>query len=195
MKKIIIISLLSLYIACLNSQPICIDDLEIKDGFYWHNEVIYTGGYNCFDNNGILRLNGYVRDGLLDGITEYYDKNGTLAEMIWYKENQEVQRRLFKNVTTSKLVITLKDNQEHGLWERYFPSGQIQERKYYDQGKPTGFWTTWDNRGRIIIESDFTNDTIVTKYHGYRKNRHKIIIHYIDKETNKRIKKEKTIIE
>lgn len=189
-NKILTISLLLFCATCLSGQPVCINDFEIKDFLYWHNGVIYTGNYSCFDNNGTLRSHGYVKDGMLDSITEYYDQNGILTEMIWYKDNQIDQRRLFKNVTTSKLVITLKDNYEHGLWERYFPSGQIKERRYYDHGNPTGVWTTWDSRGRIIIENDFMSDTIVTKYHGYKNNRHKIIVHYIDKRTNKKIKKE-----
>ena len=130
---------------------------------------------------------------MLDRISEYYDKSGNLTEMVWYKENQVVQRRLFKDVTTSKLVITLKNGVEHGLWERYFPSGEINERKYYDKGEPTGVWTTWDKKGRIIIENDFTNNPIITKYHGYKNDKHKIIIHYIDKKTKRKLKKKRLL--
>jgi|SRR6056297_1255313 hypothetical protein len=73
----------------------------------------------------------------------------------------------------------------NGLSEKYYADGNIKERQFFFHGKTIGKWCTWDKKGRIIVETDFTGEVIIRKIHDYKWGRHKVLIQHFDKETNK----------
>jgi len=191
-KKIILIGYLVFITGLLHGQSVCLCDLKLVDSLFYKNGEIYNGNYDCFDEKGKIKENGSIIKGILDS-SSFFDGQGNLTEIVWFKNNEPDKRRLYRNATATKLIINLKGNVEHGLWERYSLDGRLIEQKYYDNGQSVGLWTTWDKYGEVLMETDFTNDPIVTKYHGYKKGKHTMIIYYNDKKTGKKIKKEKII--
>lgn len=63
---------------------------------------------------------------IIDGFTLKYHANGTT---IWSK---------------GKMI----NGQANGYWEWYRIDGTIKRSGYFDQGKPTGEWTTFDKEGK-----------------------------------------------
>lgn len=180
-------------------QKVCLCDLDLIDSRLYKGDSIFTGDYECVNDNGVQSETGFIDKGLLDS-TIYYKSNGEIKEIIWYVDNKPDTRRLYQNAGTTNLIINLKiigqnDYVEHGAWERYFLNGQLKEQKFYDNGKSIGLWKTWDSQGRVMTETDFSVNPIIAKYHGYNKNKHTMIIKYTDKETGKRIKQEKIVEE
>jgi antitoxin component YwqK of YwqJK toxin-antitoxin module len=180
-------------------QKVCMHDLELTDSKYYKGDSLYTGDYECFNDNGVKTETGFINKGILDS-TVIYKANGKISEILWYIDNKADTRRLFQNAGNTNLIINLrvisdKDHIEHGSWERFFKNGQLMEQKFYDNGKSVGLWKTWDSKGRILTETDFRNNPIIAKFHGYKKNKHIVIIKYTDKETGKKIRQEKIVNE
>ena len=189
-SKTILILSISLFSYTAIGQIPCLSDLEIKNSRYTAFGEIYSGSYACYYGNGKIESEGYIENGRLDSISKFYHRTGELAQITWYDNNELIKRRLFTYHTNGKLITTLDaNNKEHGLCEKYFPNGNIKERKYFDHGIPIGIWTTWDNKGRIVLESDFTGDFTIRKIHDYKFGKHKILIQHFDKETNEQIYK------
>jgi antitoxin component YwqK of YwqJK toxin-antitoxin module len=186
-----------LFLTCVNQfvngQNICLSDLEFENSLYYKNGELYSGTYTCNNDEKKVKEQGVISNGLIDSLV-FFKGNGEMSEIIWYKDNQPLNRRLYRNAGTTNLVINLKDNVEHGSWERFYLNGQLNEQCFYDNGEPIGVWKTWDRNGIIIMESDLTNDTIVVKFHGYTKNKHKMLIRYTDKKTKKKIRQEKIVL-
>ena len=166
---------------------------QIEDLFYLNHDV-YSGEYVCYFNNGKIQIEGFIHNGYLDSISRYYDRSGNLAETVWFQQGKPKRRTLYRNTINSRLVINLKGDVEHGFWERYYLNGQIQEHREYNNGKSVGVWKTWDTEGKVITETDFTQDPIVSKIHSYKKRKHITLIRYTDKNSGKQIRREKLVL-
>ena len=74
----------------------------------------------------------------------------------------------------------------HGATVKYYPDGSIKEKQFFNHGKSVGKWSTWDKKGRIIIETDYTDEVIIIrKLHDYKWGRHKVLLQHFDKKINK----------
>jgi antitoxin component YwqK of YwqJK toxin-antitoxin module len=171
----------------IKAQTVCLKDLVMKDSVLYFNNKVYNGYYDCYDDNGKLRGHGFINNGQLDSITDYFDKKGELTEKVWYNTNREIKRRIYRKAFFTKLIIDLKDNVEDGLWERYYSNGKINEQRHYELGKAVGLWTTWDRKGNILTEINFSVNPIIQKEYSSTE----INIIYFDKESGKILKKEK----
>lgn len=188
-KRIKYLSLMLLFIIAknVNAQDVCLKDLEVKDSVWYYHNIIYSGYYHCYDDKGVLRSRGVIKEGLRDSIADFFDKKGRLTERVWFKNNREIKRQVNRKALLSRKVIDLKDNVKDGLWEKYYANGKLSEQRYYKLGKPTGKWTTWDKRGNVVTETDYSSNPVVQK--EYTTTDIKII--YIDKNSGKVLKKEK----
>lgn len=163
----------------------CISDFQISDSCYTLSGEIYSGKYSSFYCNGVLREEGYILEGKLDGIVEFYNNQGDTTALYWYNEGLLKKRRLFTYNPTGKIVTTLdNDDKLHGLSVKYYPNGNIKNRQLFYHGESVGKWFTWDKKGRIIVETDFTGEVIIRKIHDYKWGRHKVLIQHFDMETN-----------
>ena len=136
------------------SQNVCLCDLDLIDYKFHNKGYIFSGDYECYTEKGILSESGFISNGLIDS-TIYYNKNGTIREIIWYLNNKPNTRRIFRKAGRTNLIINLKVNNEnksieHGVWERFFLNGQINEQKYFEYGKSVGIWKTWNSKGLLI---------------------------------------------
>ncbi len=191
MKVLYIVVILLFPIQYTICQIPCKCDFEQRNNLFYYADTVYSGEYRCYYNSEILKEIGYVSKGKLDSISQYYNKNGEIVEMNWRHDNQLIKRRLFTYNPTGKIITTIDvDNKEHGLCERYFPNGNIKERQFFDHGIPFGTWTTWDFKGRITMETDFSGEYTIREIHDYRFGKHKILVQHFDKDTNKVVFKE-----
>lgn len=194
MKTIITILFLIIQTGVLSGQNSCFEDFDIIDSIYYLDGTIFSGTYTCHDDNGVLRRRGYIVSGKLEGISEFFNSSGKLKETIQYRENQPVVRTFFRSNSNPAYKQSTLNGIEHGVWEKYYMNGQIKERLLFDNGKPIGICGEWDRKGRIVMETDYTKDTIITKYHDYRFGKHTMLVRYIDSCTHKTIKKEKKVV-
>ena len=151
-----------------SGQKVCLSNLKLTDSNFYKVDSLFTGDYECFNDNGIRTETGFINKGLLDS-SVIYKTNGEISEILWYIDNKPDTRRLYQSAGTTNLIINLKvigDKVyiEHGLWERYFLNGQIKEQKFYDNGKSVGLWKSWDSEHRVMTETDFRNNAIIAKY-------------------------------
>jgi len=193
MKKILITLFVSMLTCILSGQSSCFEEFDIVDSIYYLNGTIFSGKFTCHDDNGVLRRQGHIVNGKLDGVTEFYGRNGILQESILYRENHPVVRTFYRKNSNPAYKQSMLKGIEHGVWEKYYMNGKIKERLYFDNGKPIDICSQWDKKGRVSMETDYTKDTIVTKYHDYRFGRHKVLVRYINSTTMKTISKEKMV--
>lgn len=191
MKKYYVVIISLLVINSIHGQLPSISDLECIDNQFFLNDSLYTGEYACFFDSGSIKETGIIKSGYLDSISRVFDKNGEIIEMIWY-ENGLLKKRRQYAYTFAGMVITTLDNKDklHGLCEKYFSNGTIKERQYFKHGEPARYWTTWDKKERVLMETNFDGNYIVRKIHQYRFGKHKILVQHFDKNTNKVIYKE-----
>ena len=49
----------------------------------------------------------------------------------------------------------------HGLWTTYYPGGRIAEQGYYRDDRREGFWTKWNEDGRVRSQALFLRGRVV----------------------------------
>lgn len=185
-KLAILLILLAANQICSGQISLCKNELEQKGDKFYYEGNLYTGLYKCFNESGIIREKGYILNGQLDSIAEFYSTQGDTTELQWYNEGQLEKRRIFTYNPTGKIVTTLDSNDKlHGLSVKYYPDGNKKERQLFCHGESIGKWFTWDKQGRIIVATDFTGEVIIRKIHDYKWGRHKVLIQHFDKKTNK----------
>jgi len=94
--------------------------------------VPYTGKFIDYYLSGIKKEEGFIKDGLDDGLRTYYFKDGTM--------------RLYTNYSNGEL------NGESG---RYFSNGKLHFKGIYKNGKEAGTWTEWYSTGVVKWETAY----------------------------------------
>lgn len=56
-----------------------------------------------------------------------------------------------------------KDDKREGLWEDFYPNGQIKSKSFYVNGKNDGPFVNYDSLGQIMSEGIFKADTVFSK--------------------------------
>ena len=56
----------------------------------------------------------------------------------------------------------------HGLWEDYFPSGQLSYKGHYINGERHGYWEVYYSNGQLYYKGHYVNN----KCHGYWERYH-----------------------
>lgn len=92
----------------------------------------YTGKYIDYYLDGIKKEEGFINDGVDDGLRTYYYKDGTI--------------KLYRNY--SKGI----PNGESG---KYFQNGKLQCKGIFKNGKEEGLWTEWYSTGVIKWETEY----------------------------------------
>lgn len=92
----------------------------------------YTGKYIDYYLDGIKKEEGFIDDGVDNGLRTYYYKDGTI--------------RLYRNYSKGTL------NGESG---KYFQNGKLQCKGMFKNGKEEGFWTEWYSTGAVKWETEY----------------------------------------
>jgi antitoxin component YwqK of YwqJK toxin-antitoxin module len=82
-----------------------------------------------FYDNGVIKSYGTSRNGLLEGITRYYDETGRL-----------VGSKFYKNGSLSSEGVMDEKGLQQGIWKEYYPEGEIKSQGLYENGRKIGEW-------------------------------------------------------
>lgn len=65
---------------------------------------------------------------------------------------------LFPNTTDTAELITYVNGKEHAEWKRFYASGKLKEKRYFQLGKKTGLYETFWENGTKQMQYVFVND-------------------------------------
>ena len=92
--------------------------------------------------------------------TAYYDNslfNGTVFT-------------LFENTSDTAAIFSFKKGKEHGVWKKFYASGQSEERREFDNGRKTGELVTWWENGNKKLQCFFVDDEFEGIYREWNKD-------------------------
>ncbi len=82
-------------------------------------------------------------DGLIMGNNQPF--NGTLFT-------------LFPGTIDTAELASYKEGKEHGEWKKYYPSKQLKEKRYFENGQKRGEYITWWENGQKQLDYFFMAD-------------------------------------
>ena len=112
-------------------------DLVLSEGQYYTDATQttpYTGRYTEFYDDGMLKMELYLKDGRPEGTYgewRTYNENGQLIGLASYKEGQ-------------------KD----GPWRIWSDKGNLLYEMFYTAAKKSGVWRSWDEEGNLLSEEN-----------------------------------------
>ena len=111
----------------------------------------------------IMKAEGEVQNGKIDGTWIKYDKKGKKAVEINYNKGILNGEEVYFNVKNgSKLLLyTYKNGMKDGLYFICHASGLKWEEGYYREGLPTGQWRSWDKEGKLLKERTFAAGKLI----------------------------------
>ncbi|RZK59935.1 MAG: hypothetical protein EOO91_03305 [Pedobacter sp.] len=102
-----------------------------------------------------------------------YDKKDNLREKINFEDKKlEVRKGPYAFYENGKVKEEGQYDKGHknGIWQRFYPNGQLFERLNYWYGKLAGPFTSfWDN-GKLKIEGKYSNDKKIGLWEYYYSN-------------------------
>ncbi|MEZ4803747.1 MAG: toxin-antitoxin system YwqK family antitoxin [Gelidibacter sp.] len=122
------------------------------------SDKLFIGKWIYYQNksNGILMIENYNQNGILEGEKLVYYENGKIAEKsiyingqidgisYWYSENGNILKE-----------FTYKNGQLHGMAKYYDIDGKLLAEGLYRNDKKHGIWKYYEN-GELKEEKDFT---------------------------------------
>uniref|UniRef100_UPI0025796A99 toxin-antitoxin system YwqK family antitoxin n=1 Tax=Parabacteroides sp. TaxID=1869337 RepID=UPI0025796A99 len=119
-----------------SSLAIQAQDLVLSEGQYYTDETQttpYTGRYTEFYDDGMLKMELYLKDGRPEGTYVIYYPDGKIAEVRSYYHG------IF-----------------HGEWRTYNEAGQLIGLATYKDGEKDGPWRIWNDKGIMRFEMFYT---------------------------------------
>ena len=131
-----------------------------QNGMKYKGEF-YSGKYIHYHDDGTLskvREKGSYNNGQMDGVWEYYYKNGQL----WWKRSylngkedgvlEEYHENGKPNVKGSYL-----NGERNGVWESYHDNGQLSGKGSYLNGEKIGVWEEYHENGQLWRKGSYLN--------------------------------------
>jgi antitoxin component YwqK of YwqJK toxin-antitoxin module len=129
-----------------------------------------------FDVNTIYYPDGtpkstsvYNKAGKRDGVSTYYDKDGSISNTEIYKNGYLLRKGIIdangfyqgnweEYYLNGKLKSkgAYKDGKKYGKWEYYFTTGKVEQKGSYDaNGRFTGEWNWYYENGNLLRKEEF----------------------------------------
>lgn len=128
-------------------------------GFYYKDRAqteFYTGNYREYYDNGTLRLEIQISDGVPEGTYVVYFENRKPKEIRSYLQGK--LHGLWRSYDVSGQLISeaeYKNDKKHGTWRIWDELGiQRYEMNYYE-GRKIGIWRMWDEKGGLVDEKRY----------------------------------------
>jgi antitoxin component YwqK of YwqJK toxin-antitoxin module len=151
MKKLILAPLFVIIASFGFSQS-----LDLIDGYFYKNGMIYTGTYTEFWPNNKTKMIQHIQNGLADGITELFFEDGKINEQRSYLEGQKHGDWYIYNEQGVKISeANYRHNKKNGIWHVWNDNGILLYEMYYSNGEKIGKWMIWDEKGNIIMERQY----------------------------------------
>lgn len=107
-----------------------------------------------FPSTGALLSRGNFKNGEREGVWEWYFPNGR----IYYRSGYSSEKKRQVWIETNLL------GNEHGLHERYYSSGNLEERGSFEFGLKTGVWEKFYKNGNFEHGGRYKSDKKVGKW-------------------------------
>ncbi|RIJ42904.1 toxin-antitoxin system YwqK family antitoxin [Pontibacter oryzae] len=101
---------------------------------------------------------------LAESPTVLLDKNATplhLGEGLLLVNGKPFSGKLYTLFESSRDTAELtsyQNGKEHGEWKKFYPSGQLRERRFFEQGQKTGEYIAWWENGKKQLHYFFKDD-------------------------------------
>jgi antitoxin component YwqK of YwqJK toxin-antitoxin module len=125
------------------SWTVLAQDLVLSEGQYYTDETQttpYTGRYTEFYEDGMLKMELYLKDGRPEGTYVIYYPDGKIAEV----------RSYYHGIFHGEWR-TYSDN---GPWRIWSDKGNLLYEMFYTAGKKSGVWRSWDEEGNLLSEEN-----------------------------------------
>jgi len=105
-----------------------------------------NGECRYFSDKGILISSGKFREGQRDGLWVWNFLDGKL----YYKQEFAFGKR------TEFWIQVIEWGNEHGVYERYYQNGQLEEKGSFDSGKRHGSWQKFFINGKMEYSGNYS---------------------------------------
>ena len=130
------------------SWTVLAQDLVLSEGQYYTDETQttpYTGRYTEFYEDGMLKMELYLKDGRPEGTYVIYYPDGKIAEVrSYYHGIFHGEWRTYSD----------KEGQKDGPWRIWSDKGNLLYEMFYTAGKKSGVWRSWDEEGNLLSEEN-----------------------------------------
>jgi tetratricopeptide (TPR) repeat protein len=124
--------------------------MQMKDGRWNLNDVVYSGKYIDYYNSGRIQDEGTLFNGKLNGELKVYYLNGNLKSLDNYKDGIPNGSKIlyYKNgAMMQKAEYT--EGRNTGRWETYFLNGQLQTQMHPKKGNRFDSVFTYYSTGKV----------------------------------------------
>ncbi len=131
-------------------------DLDLQDRYKLKgSKQLYEGRFLDYFINGLIKANGYLAKGRLDGVMYEYYENTQLKSDKNYK-NGEPDDEWHEYYEDGKLKIKCfyVNGKYDGIYRSWYPNGQLKEETPYKKGRIHGQKEEWYSTG--ILKSSVT---------------------------------------
>ncbi|MFT3908851.1 MAG: tetratricopeptide repeat protein [Ferruginibacter sp.] len=128
---------------------------EVKEKTFMKNGLVDGLSEGWFDNGIKSYTETYVQD-KLNGIQTFYFYNGNLKSVVPFKDdlkNGEERFYNFKGVLTS--TSNFVNDKLEGITKAYFPNGKIKNEFMYKNDKAEGLYKSYFKSGSLYITGEF----------------------------------------
>lgn len=153
------------------------DDNQIEYHYYSNGKIHFkaelkegkrNGLFTVYHENGNIGTIGYMKEGKQDSTWISFYENGDTASIIIYKNGKTINTNGW-DINGNHCIIDgngmlihyypggvikaigeMKDNKSHGKWTTYYPNGQLETERYFENGFPVGDIKKWDEKGNPI---------------------------------------------
>lgn len=126
---------------------------EIPDSIIHKGNYMYGTYETSFYKEDTL-FAGALIDGKRQGEWRYYQphlKGYKLLEGAYKDDKREgVFKKYYESGNQLMYIETYQNNLPHGAFTWWYPDGQVESKRFFTQGKPTGTWEFYDGDGKLI---------------------------------------------
>ena len=134
-------------------------DLVLSEGQYYTDETQttpYTGRYTEFSEDGMLKMELYLKDGRPEGTYVIYFDNRRPHEVRSYRDGK--LHGTWRTYDRSGQLLSeaeYRNGKKHGTWRIWDELGTQRYEMNYEDGRKTGIWRMWDEKGDLIEEKKY----------------------------------------
>jgi antitoxin component YwqK of YwqJK toxin-antitoxin module len=150
-----------------NSKPVTglvskIDEGKVRSE-YMVREGILHGFARSYYKNGQLEMKVNMKDGKLNGISKNYNENGQLtAEMNYIDGVIEGYAKSYFDNGQLKFDANMRYGKMEGSFKGYYENGQLKGEGNLKNGKKNGIFKEYDNSGKLISSETYVNGKLNT---------------------------------
>lgn len=130
--------------------------LELINGLYYKQGMLYTGTYTEHYNNGNLLIKQNISNGLEHGEVELFFESGAKQEYREFNQGKKTGEWYIWDISGVKIAqASYKDNLKDGTWYLWNSNGVKIYEMHYSMGVKTGEWTQWDDNGNVVMQRSY----------------------------------------